>query len=172
MLPRRTIDELHRKIRETEHPAELAVEVMYALQRHYGYLSDEALLEGAELLGMTPLELEEIATFYDFIYREPVGKYVIHVCDGVVCWMCHESWKCEGEERSAIDYLCNKLGVTVGETTADGLFTILPCGCIGYCDHAPAMLINGKFYGPLTPPVIEEILMELRRQEPPPKEVR
>ena len=64
------------------------MDVMYLPCRtDYGYLSDEALEEAAALLGMTPLELEELATFYDFIYREPVGRYVIHVCDGVVCWM-------------------------------------------------------------------------------------
>ena len=91
---------------------------------------------------MTPLELEELATFYDFIYREPVGKFVIHVCDGVVCWMFHEG--------SVFDYLCQKLGVCAGEVTADGMFTVLPTACIGYCDHAPAMLINGVVYGPLT----------------------
>ena len=80
---------------------------MYALQGHYGYLNDEAVHEAAALLGMTPLEIEELATFYDFIYREPVGKFVIHVCDGVVCWMFHEG--------SVFDYLCKKLGVCAGE---------------------------------------------------------
>ena len=123
---------------------------MFALQNHYGYLSDEALEEGAALLGMTTLELEELATFYDFIYREPVGKYVIHICDGVVCWI-------NGYQR-VVDHLCTKLGIGVGETTKDGLFTILPTACIGYCDLSPAMLINGKAYGPLTAEKIDDIL--------------
>jgi NADH-quinone oxidoreductase subunit E len=99
---------------------------------------------------MTPLEIEELATFYDFIYRRPVGKYVIHACDGMVCWMF-------GKE-SAVSYLCRKLGVEVGETTPDGLFTVLPTACIGYCDRAPAVLINGKLYGPMTPGKIDELL--------------
>lgn len=165
MLPEETMETLWRKVREADHPRELAVDVMYALQKHYGYLSDEALREGAELLGMTPLELEEIATFYDFIYRDPVGKYVIHVCDGVVCWMCHEGWECEGEGGPVLDYLCRRLDINVGGTTADGLFTVLPSGCIGYCDHAPAMLINGVPYGPLTPETIDQILQGLRMQD-------
>jgi NADH-quinone oxidoreductase subunit E len=147
---------LQKKIRDVDHPRELVVDVMYALQRHYGYLSDEALHEVAELLAMTPLEVEELATFYDFIYREPVGKFVIHVCDGVVCWMC--------QEFSVFDYLCKKLNVKMDETTPDGLFTILPTACFGYCDHAPAMLINGLFYGPLTPMKIDEILEKLRTE--------
>jgi NADH-quinone oxidoreductase subunit E len=147
-----------------EHPRELAVDTMFALQNHYGYLSDEALEECANLLGITPLELEELATFYDFIYREPVGKYVIHICDGVVCWM--------NGYQSIMDHLCSKLGIQVGETTKDGLFTLLPTACIGYCDLSPAMLINGKAYGPLTSKKIDDILNRLRAEAPPPKLAR
>ena len=113
---------------------------------------------------MTPLELEELATFYDFIYREPVGKYVIHVCDGTVCWM--------DDHQSIIDYICQKLGITLGGTTPDGLFTLLPVCCIGYCDYAPAMLINGKMYGPLSPEAIDSILLDLREKAPPQKPAR
>jgi NADH-quinone oxidoreductase subunit E len=163
MLPPELRQGLESKITAVDHPRELAVDVMFALQQHYGYLSDAALEEGAQLLGLTPLELEEIATFYDFIYREPVGRFVIHVCDGVVCWMCHEGWEaCPFE--SVRDYLCRKLAVQVGETTADGLFTILPVGCVGYCDHAPAMLINGVLYGPLTPEKIDQTLEKLKTE--------
>jgi NADH-quinone oxidoreductase subunit E len=153
MLPEKIRQKLAREIADCEHPREKVVDVMYALQCHYGYMTEEAIHEAAQLLGMTSLELEELATFYDFIYREPVGNYVIHVCDGAACWMQHE--------RAVFDYLCRKLGVKVGETTADGLFTILPTACIGNCHQAPAMLINGKFYGPLTPETIDDILEEL-----------
>jgi NADH-quinone oxidoreductase subunit E len=162
MLPIELREKIQEKIATVDHPRELAVDIMYALQVHYGYMSEEALQEGAELLDMTPLELEEIATFYDFIYREPAGKFVIHVCSGVVCWMCYEGWM--DQEGSVIEYLCKKLEVKVGETTADGMFTILPTCCIGYCDHAPAMLINGVHYGPLTPETIDQILDKLRTE--------
>ena len=143
MLPEENLENLKQKIKVADHPRELAVEVMFALQKHYGYLNDEALREGAGLLAMTPLELEELATFYDFIYRQPVGRYVIHVCDSTICWMLGQ--------QSVLGYIGQKLGITPGGTTEDGLFTLLPVCCIGYCDHAPAMLINGKLYGPLTP---------------------
>ena len=156
MLPPELLEPLKQKIAAVEHPRELTVDVMFALQKHYGYLSDEALKEGAALLGLSPLELEELATFYDFVYREPVGKFVIHVCDGVVCWMFHEG--------SAFDYLCQKLGVCAGQVTEDGMFTVLPSACIGYCDHAPAMLINGVPYGNLTPETIDQILQKLRTE--------
>jgi NADH-quinone oxidoreductase subunit E len=164
MLPKELQEKLRSQVAEVEHPRELAIDVMFALQQHYGYLSDEALHEGACLLGMTPLEMEELATFFDFIYREPVGKYVLHVCDGVVCWM-------NGYER-VVDYLSKKLNIKAGETTQDGLFTLLPTACIGYCDLSPAMLVNGRPYGPLTPEKIDEVLQMLKEKAPPPKGVR
>jgi NADH-quinone oxidoreductase subunit E len=164
MLPDELREQLQTKIAAEDYPSELAVEVMYALQNHYGYLSDEAVGEAAELLNMTPLEIDELATFYDFIYREPVGKYVIHVCDSSICWM-------YGAE-SVMEYLSGKLGIGPGETTADGLFTLLPVCCVGFCDHAPVMLINGKLYGDLTPDSIDRALETLKREQPGPAEVR
>ena len=154
MLPEELRHRLETRIAASAHPRELVVDVMYELQNHYGFLNDVALREVAELLKLTPLEVEELATFYDFIYRRPVGRFVLHVCDGVVCWMF--------EEQSALDYICKLLGVAPGETTPDGQFTVLPTVCVGYCDHAPAMLINGKLYGPLTPEFIDRTLEELR----------
>ena len=154
MIPKELEESLVEKIAHADHPRELVVDVMLAIQGHYGYLSDEALDEAAVLLGMSQLEIEEVATFYTFIYREPVGKYVIHVCDSVICWM-------DGYE-SIKDYLCKKLAIKPGETTADGLFTLLPVCCIGYCDQSPAMLINRKVYGHLTQQKIDVILERLR----------
>jgi NADH-quinone oxidoreductase subunit E len=156
MLPEAMKASLQKMISSAEHPRELVVDVMLAFQDHYGFLSDQALEEAAGLLGMTPLEMEELATFYTFFYREPVGKYVIHVCDSVVCWM-------DGYE-SIRDYLCKKLGIKMGETTSDGLFTLLPVCCIGYCDRSPAILINRKVYGPLTFEKLDNILEELRTE--------
>jgi NADH-quinone oxidoreductase subunit E len=154
MIPDELREQLKTRIAEAEFPREQAINVMYEVQRHYGYLTDEGVHEAAALLGMTPLEVEELATFYDFIYREPVGRFVLHVCDGVVCWMFHEG--------SLFDYLCQKLGVCAGEVTADGMFTVLPTACIGYCDQAPAMVVNGQFFGNLSPQRIDKILEQLK----------
>jgi len=156
MLPTDIKESLTRKIEHASHPPELAVDVMFALQDHYGWLSDEALREAGDILGMNPLKLEELATFYTFLYREPVGKYVIHLCDSVICWM-------DGYE-SLRDHIARKLGIGMGETTPDGLFTLLPVCCIGYCDRSPAMLINKKVYGFLTPEKIDEIFEKLRAE--------
>jgi NADH-quinone oxidoreductase subunit E len=156
MIPEELHEKLKNQIREAEAPREQAINVMYEVQRYYGHLTDEGLEEAAALLGMTPLELEELATFYDFIYRAPVGRFVLHVCDGVVCWMFHEG--------SLFDYLCQKLGVCAGEVSADGLFTVLPTACIGFCDAAPAMVVNGQLFGNLTPERLDEILEQLKTE--------
>jgi NADH-quinone oxidoreductase subunit E len=156
MLPDDLRKSLEKQIAHADHPRELVVDVMLALQEHYGHLSDEAVQDVASLLAMTPLEVEELATFYTFIYREPVGKYVIHVCDSLICWM-------DGYE-SLKNYICKKLAIEVGGTTADGLFSLLPVCCIGYCDLSPAMLINRKVYGRLTPEKIDEILEKLKSE--------
>ena len=164
MMPAETWDSLKERVTAAEHPREMAIEVLLACQRQAGYLTDEALEEASRLLGLTTLELEELATFYDFLYRERVGRYVIHVCDGMVCWMFNH--------QSVVEYLSRRLGITPGGTTPDGLFSLLPIGCLGYCDRSPAMLVNGRLYGPLTPEMIERILQDLRQQLPPPEEDR
>lgn len=156
MLPEKTRQMLQRRIAGVSHPRELAVDVLYELQAHYDWLTDEAVGEAAGLLGMSPLEIEELATFYTFTFREPVGKYVIHLCDSLICWM-------DGFE-SLKDHLSRKLGIAMGETTPDGLFTLLPVCCIGYCDRSPAMLVNRKVHGNLTPEKIDEILNTLRAE--------
>jgi NADH-quinone oxidoreductase subunit E len=156
MLPPPLKEKLQEEIGRVEHPRELAIDVINALQEHYGYFSDEALDQASDLLGLTPLELEELATFYTFIYREPVGKYVIHVCDSLICWM-------ENGEN-LVAHLKDKLRIGMGETTADGLFTLLPVCCIGYCDRAPAILVNRKVHGPLTVETLDRLIDTLRER--------
>jgi NADH-quinone oxidoreductase subunit E len=129
--------DLRKKIEEAEHPREMAVEVMVARQNYYGYLSDEALEEGAALLGMTPLEMEELATFYDFIYRQPVGRYVLHVCDGIVCW----------KRYGGILTTCAKSWASGGGTTPDGMFTLCPPPP-GVLRPFSGMLVNRRPYRP------------------------
>ena len=153
MLPEDVKLNLQKMINAADRPQGAAVDVVFAIQDRFGYLSDELLEEAAGLLHMTPLELEEIATFYEFIYRRPVGKYVIHICDGVVCWT--------REYQTVLDHLREKLGIEMGETTIDQRFTLLPACCLGYCDRAPAIMINRKVYGELTPEKLDRILEEL-----------
>jgi NADH-quinone oxidoreductase subunit E len=126
------------------------VEALKVVQRHRGWVSDEALIAVAEFLEMTPAELDGVATFYNLIFRKPVGKHIILVCDSISCWIM-------GYER-VLQHLQDRLGIVKGETTADGVFTLLPIVCLGACDQAPAMMIDDELYGKLDPDKIDEIL--------------
>jgi NADH-quinone oxidoreductase subunit E len=143
MIPANLKNELQSRVAHGVTPREAAVDVMKALQSHYGWLTDEAVVEAAELLGLSALQVEELATFYEMIYRRPVGKKVIHVCDSISCWAL------EGETLLA--HIGEHLGIKVGETTADGCFTLLPCCCLGNCTAAPTMMIGAALFGKLTP---------------------
>ena len=142
--------ELQARVAHAVTNREAAVDVMKELQRHYGWLTDEAVVEAAELLGLTPLQVEELATFYEMIYRRPVGKRVIHACDSISCWAMG------GESLMA--HLAAALGIKPGETTADGMFTLLPCCCLGNCGEAPTLMIGDTIHGRVTPEKATEIL--------------
>lgn len=126
------------------------IEALKVVQRHRGWVSDEAIKEIAELLEMTPDEVDNVATFYNLIFRKPVGKHVILICDSVSCWI-------TGYERLR-EHLTARLGINLGETTADGRFTLLPIVCLGTCDHAPALMIDDDLHRDLDPERIDEIL--------------
>ena len=114
------------------------------MQRHRGWVSDEALADVGVFLRVSVDELDTLATFYNLIYRRPVGRHVILVCDSMVCWVL-------GYER-LVRALEDELDVELGGTTADGRFTLLPIVCLGACDQAPAMLIDDDLHGdPWTP---------------------
>ncbi len=139
MIPDTLKEELQKRIDAAVQPREAAIAVMKEMQRHYGWLSDEALKEAADLLGLSTLQLEELATFYEMIYRRPVGKRIIHVCDSISCWAL-------GGE-SLLHLLADHLHIAVGETTADGMFTLLPCCCLGNCGESPTMMVGETIYG-------------------------
>jgi NADH-quinone oxidoreductase subunit E len=126
------------------------VEALKVIQRHRAWVSDESLKEVSQLLGMTSEELDGVATFYNLIYRKPVGRHVALVCNSITCWiMGYDALRERLEER---------LDIRFGETTADGRFTLLPLVCLGVCDHAPAMMIGNDLHQDVTPDKVEEIL--------------
>jgi NADH-quinone oxidoreductase subunit E len=133
-----------------DRPQAASVEALKVVQERAGWVSDEDLKEVAELLEMSPSELDSVATFYNLIFREPVGKHVILVCDSVSCWIMGYESICEK--------LKNRLGVELGGTTADGKFTLLPMCCLGTCDRAPAMMVGSDLHRDLNPEEIDRIL--------------
>ena len=141
---------------ELEHPREMIIDVLRAIQDNHGWVPDEGIELTAEIIGLTPLEVEEIATFYDKIFRQPVGRFPIFFCDSICCWS-------RGGEAVA-DYLRETLQIEFGQTTADGLFTLLPSCCLGACGQAPAVMIGQRCYGDLDTAKIDRLLNELRQE--------
>jgi NADH-quinone oxidoreductase subunit E len=156
LLPAEEIAELKRQIAAVHESRELIVEVLQAVQKRHGWVSDAGVELAAELLGLSPLQVDEVATFYDKIYRSPVGRKVIHVCDSICCW--------SREAETIYRHLQQTLGIAPGETTSDGLFTLLPTCCLGACGEAPAMRIGERLYGELTVERIDEILAQERQE--------
>lgn len=126
------------------------IEALKIVQQHRGWISDESLQDTAELLGMSAEELDSVATFYNLIFRQPVGRHVILLCDSISCWVM-------GFELLR-EHLMQKLGIQYGETTADGRFTLLPNVCLGTCDCAPAMMVGADLYQNVAPDQLDEIL--------------
>jgi len=156
LLTQETIDALTARAASLAHPREMTIDVLRAIQDAHGWVPDEGVELAASILGLSPLQVEEVATFYDKIYRSPVGRRVIHVCDSICCWS-------RGGEAVAT-YLQHKLGVAPGGTTEDGDFTLLPTCCLGACGEAPAMMIGLTTYGNLTPERIDAILEQERTE--------
>jgi len=126
------------------------IEALRTVQERRGWVSDESLQDIAHFLDMTSEELDSVATFYNLIFRKPVGKHVIYVCNSVSCWIM-------GYERLRAR-LSEQLGIELGETTSDNRFTLLPIVCLGTCDHAPAMMIDEDLHQNIDPDKLSEIL--------------
>jgi NADH-quinone oxidoreductase subunit E len=126
------------------------VEALKIVQRHRGWVADGPLADVARLLGMTPAELDAVATFYNLVFRRPVGRHVILFCDSASCWI----MGC-GNLAGA---LSGQLGIDPGETSADGRFTLLPTVCLGACDRAPALMIDDTLHGDVDPDQLERLL--------------
>lgn len=126
------------------------IDAMKIVQRHRGWISDESLRDIADCLELSVDDLDGVATFYNLIYRKPVGRHVILVCDSVSCWIM-------GYDQIR-EQLSKKLNVQLGETTADNRFTLLPIVCLGACDHAPVMMIDGDLHRDLAPHKLDQLL--------------
>lgn len=150
MLSEKEIQEINTELAHCATKASASVEALNLVQRHRGWVSDENLKDVARILEMTPDELDAVATFYSFIFRKPVGRHVILVCDSISCWVMGYN--------PLLDIIMKSLGIGFGETTADKLFTLLPISCLGACDRAPAMMVGDDLYGPVAAEMMEEIL--------------
>jgi NADH-quinone oxidoreductase subunit E len=146
--------EIEAELPHYPHKQAVCIEAMKIIQRHRGWVSDEAINDLAAVLEMTPDELDGVATFYNLIFRKPVGRHVILLCDSVTCWIM-------GCDRLR-QHLAARLGIQPGETSADGRFTLLPMACLGTCDHAPALMIDDDLHRDVDTAGLDRILERYR----------
>ncbi len=150
MLSKQELKEIEAEMEHSPTREAVAIDALKVVQKHRGWISDEVLEDIARELQMTPEELDRVATFYNLIFRQPVGRHVIFVCDSISCFL-------TGGE-TVMDHLRRKLQIEPGQTTADGRFTLLPTVCLGHCEQAPVMMLDWKIIGNLTPQIIDERL--------------
>ena len=130
--------------------------VLHLAQReHDGWLSEEVMAEVAEVMGLPSAEVRSVVSFYTLFNRQPVGRYLVQVCTNISCSLL-------GAEH-IVNHLERKLGIGVGETTPDGLFTLLEVECLGSCGTAPMMQVNDTYYENLTVERVDQILSELAK---------
>jgi NADH-quinone oxidoreductase subunit E len=135
-------------------PRAAAIDALRFVQAQQGYVSDAAVTALAAALDMPAAALDEVATFYNLIFRQKVGAHVIMLCDSVACWMLG---------RDALQArILERLGIAPGETSADGRFSLLPIVCLGACDKAPALLMDGALHGDVDDAALAALLDKAR----------
>lgn len=128
----------------------LCIEALRIVQQHRGWVSDDSVAAIADYLGLGAAQVDAVATFYNLIFRQPVGRQVIYLCNSVTCWMLG----CDAL-RARIG---KELGIDFGQTSADGEYTLLPITCLGDCDHAPALMIADRHHHDLDPDSLAALL--------------
>jgi NADH-quinone oxidoreductase subunit E len=126
---------------------------LFLAQREFGYVSDEAIVYIADLVGVPPALIEGVATFYTMYNRKPVGKYHVQICRNISCSLL-------GAEH-LIEHVSKRLGIKPGETTPDGKFTLSKAECLGSCGTAPVMQVNDDYHEDLTQEKIDALLDRL-----------
>ena len=135
----------------------VGLEALKIVQKHQGWVSDESLLAIADYLDLPAAELEGVATFFNLIYRQPVGRNVMLFCDSVSCWI----MGCEGLKA----HIKQTLDIDFGETSKEGDFTLIPVPCLGDCDRAPVMMVGEDLHRNLTTEKIDKIIPDYRQGE-------
>ena len=144
------LHEIEHEMSHFEDPRAASIEALKIVQKRNGWVPDGAIYAIADVLGIPASDVEGVATFYNLIFRSPVGRNVIKVCDSIGCFL-------TGYEDLR-DELSRKLGVGLGETTADNRFTLLPICCLGNCDKGPTLMINDDTHGPVQLDQIDRLL--------------
>ena len=133
------------------------IPLLHMAQEQDGWLSEEAMVHVAELLELTPAEVYGTASFYDMLFTEPVGRYLVSICTNIACLL-------EGAYE-LLEHAGSTLGVRPGSTTPDELFTLEEVECIADCGRAPCLAVNWRFFGDVTPDGFDRLMARLRGGE-------
>ncbi|MCM2973569.1 NADH-quinone oxidoreductase subunit NuoE [Larsenimonas suaedae] len=133
-----------------ENPRAASIGALKIVQKRHGWVPDGAIYAISDILGIPSSDVEGVATFYSLIFRQPVGRHVILLCDSMTCYI-------DGYE-AVKEALARQLGIQMGQTTEDGRFTLLPVCCLGNCDKGPAMMVDEDIHGPVTPDNVMQLL--------------
>jgi NADH-quinone oxidoreductase subunit E len=150
MLTKEEKELIEKEIKKFPVKSAAGIDALKIVQDKRRWISDDVLVDIAEMLDMSPSELDNVATFYNLIFRKPVGRHVILICDSITCWIMGYN--------EILVHLKNKLGISLGETSVDGRFTLLPIPCLGDCDHSPAMMVDDDLYHNLAEEDVDKIL--------------
>ncbi|HEX8676505.1 MAG TPA: NADH-quinone oxidoreductase subunit NuoE [Segetibacter sp.] len=138
MLTEIEIEAINHEVSVVPYKKAAVIEALKIVQNQRGWISDESVEAVAEHLEMSPAEVDSVATFYNLIFRKPVGRHVILLCDSISCYVMDYQKIYEGLQQ--------QLNIKFGQTTTDQRFTLLPNVCLGCCDHAPALMIDEDLY--------------------------
>jgi len=133
-----------------EDPRAASIEALKIVQKQRGWVPDGAIHAIAAVLGIPASDVEGVATFYSQIFRQPVGRHIIRVCDSMTCFI--------GGHESVLGAIQQQLGIAPGQTTADNRFTLLPVCCLGNCDKAPALMIDDDTFGNVSAAAVGQLL--------------
>jgi NADH-quinone oxidoreductase subunit E len=154
MLSKEEIYQIDQAIAQVPVKKAAGIEALKIVQEKRRWISDDTLKEVAAYMEMSPEELDSVATFYNLLFRRPVGRHIILLCDSISCWvMGYEDIRAELERILNIKY---------GETTEDGRYTLLPNCCLGTCDCAPVMMIDNDLYRNIRLDQLEKILNQYK----------
>lgn len=135
------------------HTRSALIPLLHLAQEQDGWVSPEAMEHIAELLDLTPAEVRGTATFYDMLFLEPVGKYLISVCTNIACLL--------NGGYELLEHAEEKLDIKAGATTTDGAFTLEEVECIALCGSAPCLAVNWRFFGNVTNEGFDNLVDEL-----------
>jgi NADH-quinone oxidoreductase subunit E len=138
------------KLRNAEHVQSALIPVLHHIQDKFGYIPPKAINHVAQALGVPTSYVEGVASFYSYFSLEPKGMFTVSVCLGTACYV-------QGAQ-ALVDEFSSQLGITEGQTTPDGLFTLQCARCLGACGQAPVIMVNDKIHAAVKPEDVNEII--------------